>query len=259
MARLMEVVGQKLRERLNAFLEDMADAIECADSKRVIRNVFCAVSVILAIFGSIALLLALLYAGRKAIAALLGPPLLIGLLIASYFVNAKDKSQLSNNLEAEDSVLLTEQAEAVYEFVRDGVFLVLRRLSEYTDIICPSMPSAIETNVRYYIRNGVAIFQFNTLQSGEVSLEQFQQDFGRVLGQMLRAHELPGLPNTLVRIEGKQYPPIQVLSILDVGGSLNINLVFMDVHSVAMIDAKRRIQLAQKTTGQRELPYDREF
>lgn len=259
MVRLLEVVGQKLQGRLNVFLEDMADAIECADSKRVIRNVLCAVSVTLAMLGSIALLLVLLYAGRKAIAALLGPPLLIGLLIASYFANAKDKSQLSNNLETEDSALLTEQAEAVYEFVRDGVFLILRRLSEYTAIVCPSSPSAIETNTRFFVRNGVVIFQFNTLQSGAISVEQFQQDFNRALGQMLRAHELPGLPATLVTVEGRQYPPMQVLSVLDVGNSLNINLVFTDARSVAMIDAKRRIQLAQKTTGQRELPYDREF
>ena len=259
MARLMEVVGQKLRERVNAFLEDTAEAIESGDSIRVICNLLYAVAAVLAVLGSCALLLALLYAGRKAIAALLGPPLLIGLFIASYLANAKDKPCLPEEVEVEDSALLTEQAEAVYEFVRDGVFLILRRLSEYTAIVCPSSPSAIETNTRFFVRNGVVIFQFNTLQSGAISVEQFQQDFNRALGQMLRAHELPGLPATLVTVDGKQYPPMQVLSILDVGGSLNINLVFTDARSVAMVDAKRRIELAQKTAGRKELPYDREF
>lgn len=257
MRKLFKTIFHMLQDRINAFAEDTAEALENRDKLHLFRNVVLALMVFLGVFGGVSLLLVLLYLGRKVFLPLIGVPLCITILVASYFENRKDTALL--NADSEERALLEERAEALYEYVRDGIFLVLRALSDYTPIVRPSSVSAIETNSRFYVRDGVAIFQFNALLSDDVDVPQLKRDIERVLGQKLRTNELPGLPSKLVTINGRTYTPIQILSLADMGSSVNIDVVLTNEKSIHLIEAKRQLHLEKRNSATGDIPYDEEF
>lgn len=258
MNRLIETLCMVVKNWFGTLAEDTADAIENGERLRACWNVLTAVMAVLGALGGITLLLVLLYAARGVLIPLIVPPLLIVLLIASYLSNTKDKK--ISDTHQEDRALLEERAEAQHEYVRDGMFFVLRALSDYTPIIHPASPSAIETNARFSIQNGVVIFQFNALVADTISdMLNFKQMMERLLGQMLRNHELPGLPSELVIINGRTYPPVQILSLVDLGSSVNINVVFSTENSIHLIEQVRKMQRGRKEAARPEIPYDDEF
>lgn len=252
---------KKLKEAIfilwDNFLSDIAENIEANNWVRLVRKILTAVAIALGLLGVFALLLALLYATRSVLLPIIGGPALVALMIASYRANHNYTPQIIEPPQSQ--AMLEERAEALYPWVRDGIFLVLRSLSEYTSIIRPASPSAIETQARFYTKDKFAVFQFTALCSDTLDLSDFKRDFERVLGQMLRAGELPGLPSKLVTINGGNYLPVQVYTLSDMGSSINLDIVFADEHSLQYIEARRHLHLQRKHKTSRETPYDSEF
>jgi len=256
MRRFFEALGGIIKFRVDAFAEDTAEALEEGDKLHLLKNAIILAVMLLAIIGGGAALLGLLYLGRKFLLALIGVPTMAALLVKSYHMNKEDHVVLHAG--QEERVLLEERAKSLYGYVRDGIFLMLRAVSDYTVIIRPRSPSAIETRARICILDGVAIYQFKALISEEIKdMPEFRETLDQALGQMLRNRELPGLPSKLVTIGNKNYPPVQILALADLGSSVNIDVVFSNEKSVAMIERQRLLDLEDQKKA--EVPYDADF
>lgn len=259
MHRLLEAICAKIKAQLDLFAEDTAEALESGNRLRLLRNMVVGVSTLLNVLGGIALLVALLYFGRKIFLPLLGMPLIIAVLIASYLENTKDRRAISND--RVEAVLLEERTEAVYGFVRDAVFQVLLAASDYVPLVRPRSPSAIETQTRFYFRDGAAVFQFNALMLESVDMGQLREDLSRILRQKLQARELPGISSRLVTVGGRSYPAMQILSVADCGSSVNIDVILTDERSALLMEAKKRIELERngRNSPATDIPADEEF
>lgn len=254
-----------IKNRISAFSETTAEAIESGDWRVVIRNATIAALVVIGILSMLLLLLLGLWKliGTligKALMTLLGAPIVVFILWKSYCMNLKDSRRLSqiedkhNHLEA--------WAEEIYGYVRDGMFLVLRAVSEYTVIVMPSTPSAVELPNNISVKDGYVVFHFFARVRDVIDPVQLKRDLNRTLNQMLRAHELKGIPSDLVRINGAYYSPLQILDIIDYGDSINIAVVFTDEKTIGIAKAKKQLNIEyqnKQKSGIREPLYEDEL
>ncbi len=256
MRHFFEVLGEIIKLHLNSFAEDTAEALEEGDKLHLLKNAFLLLLAILEIVACISAIFVGLYLCRRFLLPLIGVPVMAVVLVKSYLLNHEDRTALASS--QADQIELESRAEALYDYVRDGIFLVLRRVSEYTSVIRPSSPSSIETNSQFCIREGVAIFQFNALVSEQIKdLPELRRTLDRALGQMLRGGELPGLPSKLVSIRGRNYPPVQILALTDLGSSVNVDVIFTNEEAVAMLERQRL--LGVKVQEKASVPYDEDF
>ena len=142
--------------------------------------------------------------------------------------------------------LVRQRAEEVYDFVRDAAYSVIADVSEYTPLVRPASPSAIETNVRIYVREHVAFFQFNSPISDTVDVNDLRERLQTRLTQKLRGLELPGIPSEMVIWHNRPYVPLQIYSVSDTGASVNMDLVFADDASIPLLEAKARARLERQ-------------
>lgn len=256
MKRLFEALVEIIKNYVNAFAEDTAEALEGRDKLHLLKNAFLFLLAILGIVACISAIFVGLYLCRRFLLPLIGVPVMAVVLVKSYLMNHEDRTAPASS--QADQIELESRAEALYDYVRDGIFLVLRTVSEYTSIIRPASPSSIETNAQFCIREGVLIFQFNTLVSEQIKdLPELRRTLDRALGQMLRGGELPGLPSKLVSIRGRNYPPVQLLALTDLGSSVNIDVIFTNEESVALLERQRL--LGVKVQKKMNVPYDEDF
>lgn len=153
------------------------------------------------------------------------------------------KSLSDNSLEDE---LVLQRAEEAHDFVRDATYSVIVDVSEYTPLVRPASPSAIETNVRIYVREHVAFFQFNCPISDTVDANDLRERLQTRLTQKLRGRELPGIPSEMVMWNNRPYVPLQIYSVSNTGASVNIDLVFADDVSIPLLEAKARARLERQ-------------
>lgn len=254
-----------IRRRLDMFLEETANAIDKGAWGLVTRHILI---FILAVVGSsFAVLLILLVLWKmlsgllgKVLFSLVGLPLIIYILYLSFLANRADSNQ--EKLRTDEKNHLEAWAEDVYMYVRDAMFLVLRAVSEYTLIVMPSTPSAVELPNNISVKDGYAVFHFFARVRDGIDPVQLKRDLNRTLNQMLRAHELKGIPSDLVRINGAYYSPLQILDIIDYGDSINIAVVFTDEKTIGIAKAKKQLNLeyqSKQKSGIREPLYEDEL
>lgn len=247
MYHLICVILGRIKENINEFAEDTAEALEEGDKLRFAKNLILglifALEAIMIVVGVIALLIIF----RRQILSILAVPLGIVILIASYRANKADKQYSRSTTTVEERLAAELEAEDTYGYVRDALFLVLREVSEYTlSIKRPSSPSEIEATSRYEIRDGIAVFKFTVRTTGEVDTKQLMLDMDKVISQKLRAGELRNLPPRMVIIDGRYYAPIQILSITDISSYLNIDVCLANERSVALINEMRRFVIRRR-------------
>lgn len=138
-----------------------------------------------------------------------------------------------------------DECEGIYGYVRDSVFLVLRDIAAYENIVIPSRASVIElADNQYSIEDGYVLFHFMCKVSGPLDLAQFKKDFERTLIVKHRAGELYGLPRTLVEINGGYYCPLLVLgNPTDLGDCIQISVTFANEKTVKLARARRQLNL----------------
>lgn len=239
--------------------EDTAEALERGNRLRVVRNIVIVVGSVLCALGVVALLVCLIYWGRHILAPIVGGLLLCALLVASYRENHKPVPVSPHAMTQAEKALLYERAEAVYEFVRDAMYQVFCAASQYTAVIRPTSPSAVETQTRFFFNEAVPVFQFTAMTGEHVDALQLKDDFQRILAQKLRAQELMGLPTRLVTYEGRTYLPIQIINATNCGASVIVDVVFANEKSIPLIEAKKRIQFEQRGMRAGEVPSDADF
>ncbi len=175
--------------------------------------------------------------------------------LVAYFENKNHDAGCASDYSDEDE-LLRQRAAEVYDFVRDAAYSVISDVSEYTPLIRPASPSAVETNVRIYVREHVAFFQFNNPISDTVDVNDLRERLQTRLTQKLRGHELPGIPSEMVVRNARPYAPLQVYSVSDTGPSVNIDFVFADDTSIPLLEAKARARLErQRQTSYRDTDF----
>lgn len=240
----MKQVFNSIVDRLNGFFEDTADAIRDKDRRTEVRNVGI---VLAAIFIIIALTVGVLALVWKILGTLLGKvfavPLVLFILGLSYKMNLED-SRAAHRAKCE-SATIGEWAESIYEYVRDAMFLVFRAVSEYTNIVTPPRPSAIElVETPYTLEDGYAVFNFIVKVCGPVDVGTLKNDLMRTLQQMHRAHELNGIPRDLTEINGGYYCPLQILGTpQDFGEYVQVSVVFATEKTVKVTLLRRSLNL----------------
>ena len=254
-----------VKNRFDCLGDDIAQGITRGDWKRVVRG---SSIVLLVIVATVAICLLFLvgmwkflhsFWGKKLL-TVTGGVLLLCLLYASYRENRGDmqkkSSQIAENLHNE------VWAENIYGYVRDAVFLVLRAVSDHTDIIMPTSPGMVELPNGISTKDGYVAFNFFARVRKPVNVNNIKHELNCTLAQMARAKELPGIPSDLVLINGGYYCPLQVMNVFDFGDSINIAVAFADEQTVEIAKAYRLLNLdrfRENRCQRRSAPYDEQF
>lgn len=248
-----------IKKRIDKFSAETADALEVGDWGLVARHIlltFLIISVMsIIIFLSLFILWKLLSGilGRILL-GLFGSPLVVYILYLSYRANTQDTKEFQQ--QQSSKAHLEVWAEEIYGYMRDAMFLVFRAASEYTSIVMPSTPGAVELPNCISIRDGYAVFNFFARVREPINTEQVRRDLSRTLTQMLRAHELKGIPSDLVQIGSSYYAPLQLLEVVDYGDSITVSVVFTNEKTVEVIKTRRLLKLDLQRKHEPKKPED---
>lgn len=254
----MEILDA-LKRQLNKFLEETAHAIDEGSWGTFARRILLLILITGGCLIAITLIaLILWYALKgivgKALFTLIGLPGIMYILYLSFLSNRETANQVAKRSEEKNH--LEVWAEEVYDYVRDAMFLVFRAVSEYTSIVMPSTPGAVEVPNCISIRDGYAVFNFVARVREPVDTEQARRDLSRTLTQMLRAHELKGIPSDLVQIGSSYYAPLQLLEVVDYGDSITVSVVFTNEKTVEVTKARRLLKLDLQRKQELKKPED---
>lgn len=261
----MRSIFNAIKSRFDDLGNDIAQGITISDWKRVARGIGIILALIAATVALCLLILMGLWKflhsfwGEKLLAAI-GVVLFLCLLYASYKENRKDRQKKMEQFD--EDLRLEVWAEDVYEYVRDAIFLVLRAVSEHTAIVMPTSPGTVELPNSISVKDGYVVFNFFAKVRDSVDASRIKGELNRTLYQMLRAHELQGLPSDLVEINGAHYCPLQVLDVLDFGDSITISVVFANEKTIELANARRLLYIDQaklKQSRRKDTPYDEQL
>lgn len=258
----MRSIINAFKDRFDKFNQRIAQGIASDDRRVFSRSVLT--TALMLFFTLVVILLILVgicrffqsYWGRQLLKIIIGV-LVLYLLYLSYRANREGNTQKRAEKAANNH--LEVWAEDIYEYVRDAIFLVLRSVSEHTEIVMPTSPGTVELPNPISIRDGYAVFNFFAKVRNPVDPTQIKWDLTRTLNQMIRAHELNGIPCDLVQINGSYYCPLLILNIVDFGDSINISMAFADEKTVQIAKAFKQPNF-QRLQGQHakssDSPYD---
>lgn len=232
-------IREEILERINNIRVRIAQAIHDGDWPALGWNVALIVAIVMVAVALAVVVLALVW---KILGTLLGkifavPLVLLFILGLSYKMNRKERKPIIGDSFGE--------AEEVYEYVRDAMFLVFRAVSEYTNIVMPARASAIEfVDNPYIIEEGFTVFNFLAKTCGPIDIGSFKIDLTRTLRQMHRAHELNGIPRDLTEINGSYYCPLQIFGKpQDFGDYVQVSVVFATEQTIKLTRADRILNL----------------
>lgn len=235
-----------IKELLKQFAASTAHAIDTRDWRVLLFNLAVA---LLTVLGTLLLCSLFLFLLWKIVALflgkfllkLLGIPLVLYILYLSY---KADRADTKNTAQQHASMNgLEVWSEEIYGYVRDAMFLVFRSVSEYTAIVMPSAPSAIELPNGISVKDGYAVFHFFARLREPIDAAQVKRDLTKTLNQLARAHELKGIPSDLVQINGAYYAPLQIFDVVDCGNSIDVSVVFADEKTINIVKARKVLRL----------------
>lgn len=123
----MQEIFEVIFDFINSIFEDIAEALKAGDTPRAIKKAVNLLAAGLGLVGLLALILALLYAGRKAIIAVVGPIIMAIVLVKSYQLN--HPSTPAESVQQPGTVELARaRAEKVYPLLTQTAFLLLSEL-----------------------------------------------------------------------------------------------------------------------------------
>lgn len=246
-------ISDEIVESINKRRECIAQAIHDGDWATVAWNAAFVFAVVVVVVALAVCALALVW---KILGTLLGKiiavPAVLLILGLSYKMNLEDLRK-SHRVKSE-SATLDEWADGIYEYVRDAMFLVLRTVSEYTNIVTPARASATEFEDNpYTVEDGYVVFHFLAKACGPIDFERLKADLTRTLRQMHRAHELNGIPRDLTEINGSYYCPLQIFgNPQDFGDYVQISVVFATEKTVELTHARKMSNLENTRYAQRK-------
>lgn len=213
---------------INSIFEDIAEALKAGDTPRAIKKAVNLLAAGLGLVGFLALILALLYAGRKAIIAVVGPIIMAIVLVKSYQLNHPSTStepvQQPGTIE-----LARARAEKVYPLLTQTAFLLVSELCRYLPgLVKPFSLKDIVPKVHYGITASfITIYHF-IIAKGDCETERqtMQEILETIIDQHLQAHDLPfAIQATYTSADGDIFPGLMVDGIYDSGNYYRLDLV----------------------------------
>ena len=260
----MASIFKAIKSRLNNLGDDIGQGINTSDWKRVARGIGI---ILVLVIATVAICLLTLigiwnlfhsFWGKKLLTTIVGM-LFLCLLFVSYRENQKDKQPKIMETDHASNDILEVWAEDVYAYVRDAIFLVLRAVSEHTEIVMPTSPGTVELPNGISVKDGYVVFNFFARVRNSVDDARIKNELNRTLSQLARAHELNGIPSELVLINGTYYCPLLIMDVLDFGDSINIAVAFADEKTVEIAKARKRLNLQrfrESPNQNHSVPYD---
>lgn len=242
------------------ILEEIAEAIEDGEYSYAVKKVFVLLATALSIIGFLVLLVALLYAGRKVIFAVVSPILIVALLMASYRVNYSGGSCDGNNDLGDevDEELAYQRGLEMQGYAMSFMLRVLVAISSFTVVNRPRTERDIEAPTKdgasFYMKNGIVIYQAEVEIEGDGEVTKEVED---ILQREIQRYALKYISDypMLISPEAGGCAPVEVLAVKNCGNRVLIDFVFTTRKALTMIDTRRRARIERQKRQERPRPY----
>lgn len=238
MRELIFSIAKRIGAGIQRNAEDATAAIDGRHYGEATAVILLIIVKILLILAMTLLVLVLAFFNWQFLLVFVGFPAAV---IAAIVYNCRKKAPESPIVEVVSPANLRAKAEEFFTLMRDVAYLILRDVSEYTTVICPSHIGAVETAHRFRLQGETIIYEFMAAVSGPVDVQTLREQLQRHIVQRLRSRELPGLTaEVYVSKAGRPFSVIQCLNVVDFGGFVQVSLVFCDESAVVLLEAKER-------------------
>lgn len=237
----MKKLGEMILGYVNSILEEIAAEIENKDMSRAIKKAVNLLAAGLGLVGLLALILALLYAGRKAIIAVVGPIIMAIVLVKSYQLN--HPSTPTEPVQQPGTIELARaRAEKVYPLLTQTAFLLLSELCRYLPgLVKPFSLGAVVPPVHYDITASLlTIFHFIIAKGeDETDIPTTVGILESLIGQHLQAQDLPlSIPAIYTAVDGSTWPGLVVDGVYDIGQYYRIDLMICSETAMTRLKAR---------------------
>lgn len=245
MKNLLTVIWGVTLGYIEGTLEEIAAAIERRDKPRAIKNIVTLLAVGLGVVGFLALILALLYAGREAIFAVVVPIGMAAVFIKSYQLNHPSKP---TGPPPPDTIeLAMARAKKVYPLLTQSAFLLLSELCRYLPgLVKPFSLGAVVPPVHYDITASLLTIYHFIIAKGEdeSAIPTITEILENLIAQHLQAQDLPlSIPSIYTSADGSTWPGLVVDGVYDIGQFYRVDLLICSEAAVTRLKARELSRL----------------
>lgn len=246
-------------DNIYSTVKEIADAIVAGDKPRAVKKAVTLSVAGLGVVGFLALILALLYAGRKVIFAVVTPIIMVVVLIKSYQLNHPGTSMPTGPVQQPGTVELARaRAEKVYPLLTQTAFLLLSEFCRYLPgLVKPFSLTNVVPKVRYEITASFVTIHHFIIAKGdsEVDCPTMREILETILEQHLDARDLPiSLPTNYTSADGDIFPSLMIDGIYDVGQYFRVDLVITNEAQVSRLRS-----VTDDSTTNRAIVHDEDF
>lgn len=233
---------------ITGTFEEVAAALQDRDKPRAIRKAVTFSAAALGVVGFLALVLALLYAGRKAIFAVVAPIVMIAVLVRSYQLNHPSVSAPPQTVQQAGSIELARaRAEKVYPVLTQSVFLFLSELCRYLPgLVKPFSLGAVVPPVHYDITASLLTVYHFVIAKGEneSAIPTVTEILESLIAQHLQAQDLPlSIPAIYTSADGSTWPGLVVDGVYDIGQYYRVDVLICSEAAVTRLKARELSKL----------------
>lgn len=258
MTKLMEAFINWFISVLGKYLERIADGINERSGSKIVANI-AALLIFLAFWVGITLLLCF-FAYRMWYIILC--VFIIGALISETFKKEDSEQSTNPTLNDVDKLLVRQRANELYDSILQYVYIVVQAVAGHTPLSSPTSSSEIRYpacngNYFYLLNDLIPVFRFDVALSVPVDDGQLELIF-RELQIQLAKHSDRFMFLRSADAEGR--PPIEIIDLKNMGGSVVIEVVQTTAASIPLIDAARRAHAERQIANRGGSSfYDRDF
>lgn len=228
---------------INGAFEEISAAIEAGDRPRVVKKAAILFAAGLGVVGFLALILALLYAGRQAILAVVVPIVIVVVLVKSYQLNHPSANTPPQPTQQPGTIeLVRVRAEKVYPLLTQSAFLLLSELCRYLPgLVKPFSLGSVVPPVHYDITACLlAVYHFIIAKGeNESAIPTITEILASLIAQHLHAQDLPlSIPAIYTSADGSTWPGLVVDGVYDIGQYYRVDLLICSEAAVTRLKAR---------------------
>lgn len=240
MKRLLFAIYYTILNYINGTFEEIAEAIEDDDKPTAIRKSITLLVAALGVVGIFALIIALLYAGREVVLAVVAPIILIAVFVKSYQLN--HPSAPTTPVQQPGTIELAKaRAEKRYPLLAQTAFFVFTELCHYLPgLVTPFSLSDVIPKVHYEISASFLTTYHFIIAKGdcETNRETLKEILETLLEQHLEARDLPmSIPSNYTSADGEIYPALIIDGVYDLANHYRVDFLITDEAAVARLRA----------------------
>lgn len=242
MKKFFETICGVICGYISGTFEEIAEAIEAKDAPRAIKKAITILVIGLCVLGFLALILAFLYASRKAIFAVVAPVIMIVVLVKSYQLNHPGTDESPPTQSPGTIELAKARAEKIYPLLSQTAFILLSELCRYLPgLVKPFSLKEIVPPVHYEISASFVTIHHFIIGKGdcETDRQTMWEILETLLDQHLQAHDLPlSISANYISADGEIFPGILVDGIYDAGQHYRVDLVLCSEAAVTRLKTR---------------------